>query len=588
METAPFSDPDPGDTHLCTDWQITLASTSEVVWTAPCSSILVHIHLGDGAFVNSYAGRTTLFFATNYVLRVRHRDSSGDPSTEWSGWALRSFRTADDPGPGTSVAWTVRQSGFQIESVATGLTLALNIAFVPNPGNLPTSPYFYVTELYGNIRVVTRDGTVSDYIRGALNYRPSGVFPGTGEQGLTGIVVDPVSGDVFVSMLYESTPGGAKYPKVVRFHSNHGGTVAGSSQTILDMPGETMQQSHQISRLSIGPDGKLYVHMGDGFDTTTAQNLSSFRGKILRVNLDGTPATDNPFYNASDGISARDYVWAYGFRNPFGADWRASDGAYYEAENGPSVDRFAKIVGGRNYLWDGTDTSMHNYAIYNWSPAVAPVNVAFVQSQTFGGSAFPLGKVGHAFVSESGPTYAAGPVSNGKRISELTLDASGNLTAGPTPLIEYTGTGRATVAGLAAGPDGLYFTDLYKDSGSDPTAAGSNVMRVRWVGGGGDFAVTASPTSRKVRRGQQGTYTITVTPSGGFTGGVTLSTSSLPSGVTGAFGPNPVNVTSAAAASSTFTLTASAGAKLGKASFTVIATGQGLSHTVKVSVQIAK
>jgi hypothetical protein len=87
-------------------------------------------------------------------------------------------------------------------------------------------------------------------------------------------------------------------------------------------------------------------------------------------------------------------------------------------------------------------------------------------------------------VSESGPTYAKGPNNRGKRISEVVLDAGGTtLTSGPTNLIHYTGTGRATVSGLAAGPDGLYFTDLYRDLGAtDPSDRGAQVLRIKWVG----------------------------------------------------------------------------------------------------------
>ena len=90
------------------------------------------------------------------------------------------------------------------------------------------------------------------------------------------------------------------------------------------------------------------------------------------MNLDGTPPTDNPFYNASNGITATDYVYAYGLRNPFGGAWRASDSKHYTVENGPSVDRMSQLVAGRNYLYDGSDASMTNFAIYNWSPATAP------------------------------------------------------------------------------------------------------------------------------------------------------------------------------------------------------------------------
>jgi hypothetical protein len=262
-----------------------------------------------------------------------------------------------------------------------------------------------------------------------------------------------------------------------------------SRTVLLNMQPETQGQSHQISNVSIGPDGKLYVHNGDGFTASTAQNLNSFRGKILRMNLDGTVPSDNPFYSTADGITARDYVFAYGFRNPFGGAWRASDGKHYEVENGPSVDRMAQVNRGVNYGWNGSNASMETEAIYNWDPSHAPVNIAFVQQETFAGSRFPLSKMDHAFVSESGPTYAQGAQSQGKRIVEFVLDANGNRIGGPTTLVEYRGTGRSTIVGLAAGPDGLYFTELYEDSGdSGPTAVGARVFRVRYIGhAAGDY-----------------------------------------------------------------------------------------------------
>lgn len=637
METAPFGDPDAGDMHLCTTWEIWTVVPAELVWAANCIGGLerVHTHLGDGIFTGSHVGRKELMFDRDYSLQVRHRDSSGQPGTEWSPWAQRPFRTgppstvfplemediANTPEPqwldelgdpiilpiaveppwmrmespagdlllemrgqsavanlvtnppplaghvnarvrvsaggvagglplpasrllftdghgtdlvaylppiglapgeeayywisangstfigltgqtqpdfstlarGAPVPWAVRQPGFQVEVMASGFQLPVNIAFVPSPGPLPESPLYYVTELYGTIKVVTRGGAVYDYATGLLNFNPTGNFPGSGEQGLTGIVVEPVTGDVMVSLLYDSAVNpGIHYPKVIRFHSTDGGLSAAGVTTMLDMPGESQGQSHQISNLSIGPDGRLYVHMGDGFSSATAQNLNSFRGKILRLNLDGTPAPDNPFYDPADGITARDYVFAYGLRNPFGGAWRAADGAHYEVENGPSVDRLAQIVAGRNYLWNGSDASMANYAIYLWNPATAPVNIAFVQPSTFAGSGFPIEKMDHAFVAESGPTYATGPVSNGKRISEFVLDAAGNRLSGPTPLIEYTGAGKATVVALAAGPDGLYFSDFYKDVDyTSPIERGANILRVRFTGSA-DFTAEAT------------------------------------------------------------------------------------------------
>ena len=389
-----------------------------------------------------------------------------------------------------TIPFIATQAGFVVEQVSTGYRLPVNIAFVTNPGPNPDDPLYFVTELYGSIQVVTRDGTKHEFATGLLDYNPQGPISGSGEQGLTGIAVqrDAVNPEIYhlyVGMLWDngSPAGGAShYPKVERIDSVAGGLSMASRTVLLNMQPETQGQSHQISNISIGPDGKLYVHNGDGFDASTAQNLEQFRGKILRMNLDGTPATDNPFYNASNGITPRDYVYAYGLRNPFGGAWRASDGKHYEVENGPSVDRMAQINAGVNYGWNGSDASMFINAIYNWNPSHAPVNISFVQQQTFNGSQFPAGMLDHAFVSESGPTYATGGQSQGKRIVEFKLNASGALVAGPETLVEYVGEGQSTVVGLAAGPDGLYFTELYEDTGAGgPTGVGARIYRVRYV-----------------------------------------------------------------------------------------------------------
>jgi glucose/arabinose dehydrogenase len=403
----------------------------------------------------------------------------------------------------SDIPWVVVQPGFKIERVATGFQLPVNVVFLPNPGPNPTDLFFYVTELYGSVAAVTRSGTVSTYATNLLNFDPLGAFPGSGEKGTTGIVVEPQSGDLFVGTL-EAQPGITDYhfPKVVRLHSGDGGfTEAEAARTtILDFPTEPLGPSHQISNLSIGPDGKLYVHIGDGLVAPTpAQDMTSVRGKILRVNFDGTTPPDNPFFTTHTGVPlAADYIFALGLRNPFGGAWRAADGAQWEAENGPSVDRLAKVVAGRNYLYDGSDASMKNYAVYNWNPSVAPVNIAFVQPSTFGGSGFPAEHQDHAFVTESGPTYAPGPQALGKRISEFVLGVDGSLVSGPLPLIQYVGAGRATCTALAAGPDGLYFADLYKDFGYvTPVDPGANVFRIFYVGVV-DFSATAPPGSAPV------------------------------------------------------------------------------------------
>jgi hypothetical protein len=168
MEATGFEDPD-GDAHACSDWEIWSIAPSEPVWQASCAAGAerVHIHLGDGEFVNSHAGQTELKFDTDYRLQVRFRDSAGEASP----WSERPFTTARQGPPGEPGRFRGqnRQPGYEVEIVASGLQLPVNVAPVPEPGDRPDDPFLNVTELYGTIQVVTRDGTVSDYANDLLN-----------------------------------------------------------------------------------------------------------------------------------------------------------------------------------------------------------------------------------------------------------------------------------------------------------------------------------------------------------------------------------------------------------------------------------
>ncbi|MBX7106528.1 MAG: PQQ-dependent sugar dehydrogenase, partial [Gemmataceae bacterium] len=500
-----------GHAWQSTEWEIRQVSSGLAVWTtgfiANPPLVLYRVDFADGTFVGALAGQTQLAAGTNYELRVRYRDSNN----ETSGVSVRTFTTAaaTSPVPGAGT-WLVRP-GYVVEPVQTGLRLAVNIAFVPNPGPNPSDPLYYVTELYGSIRVVRRDGTSSMFATGLLDYNPTGPISGVGEQGLTGLAVErdsvnPNVYNLYVSMLWDNgSPAGAPnhYPKVEKMVSTAGGLTLATRTVLLNMQPETQGQSHQISNVSIGPDGKLYVHMGDGFDSSTGLNLDSYRGKVLRMNKDGTPvatgdpAGANPLYNAANGINARDYIFTYGHRNPFGGAWRPGTSQHWIVENGNGVDRMVDLVSGQSYGWSGSDTAITTFSKYNWNPSAAPVNITFVDSTTFGGAGFPTDTYGSAFVSLSGSTYASGVQSRAKSIEQFTdlttLNGSGKLAVAPQTLVKYNGTGRASIVAIATGPDGLYFSDFYEDTGaSGATATGSNIYRVRYVGTAGGAVPTVA------------------------------------------------------------------------------------------------
>jgi len=408
---------------------------------------------------------------------------------------------------GAPVSWVAEQPGYVVEVVSTGYQLPTAISFVPQPQSEPTAPKFYIGELYGKIKVVANNGTVSDFATGLLNYAPDPSFPGSGEMGLADVAIHPQSGEVFASAVYRS--GTNYYGRVYRLPSTDGGrTMTSAPESIFDMFPHRTGPSHQISNISFDSDGNLLVHTGDGFQASVAQTISDPRGKILRMDHSGQPLPSNPYYDISDGIGFSDYVFSLGYRNPFGGEWRSSDQALYVVENGTNAnDRLSRAERGQNYGWNGNDSSMVIGAIHTWVIPVAPVQMTFIQSSVFGGSGFPMSVLDRAYVTESGPTYATGPQANGKRITSFAINAAGQKLTGPDTLVSYQGTGRSTAAAITAGPDGLYFSDLYRETGSNPAAAGANILRIRFVGAA-DFTTSTSTGSPPLRVSFADTSTI--------------------------------------------------------------------------------
>lgn len=349
--------------------------------------------------------------------------------------------------------------GFELELVATGLELPVNIAFVPKPKDDPDAPLLYITELYGQVKVVTNDWTVHKYATGLLNFEPSAEFPGTGESGLTGICVEPETGDLFLSMIYMG--GDEIKGNVVRTSSSNGIKMESTKVIIDDIP--STQRAHQIQAVTIGFDGKLYVNVADGGEWTKAQDVGDLRGKILRMDLDGSIPWDNPYDES--------YVYAKGFRNPFGAAWRKSDQSLYIAGNGPDVDdRIARVRPYENYGWPGT---MRKNSIFWWHHTQAPTALDFMQS-----GQFPPQFNDDLFVALFGASYAEGRGEKGKKIVKIKINEDCTGARSYDDFVVYTGKGAASPCGLAFGPGGLYFTDLHGEKDAEGQRIGGSIFRV--------------------------------------------------------------------------------------------------------------
>ena len=368
-----------------------------------------------------------------------------------------------------SPLWYVRP-GYDVRLVAGGFTYPVNIAFKEHPSDDPDAPFFYVNELHGAIKYVTRRGEVKKYAEGLINHEPIPI-PKSDEIGINGMTTVPDSEDLIVTGAYVDEVSGLLRNRIMRLFSQPGGRTVKRGRFLLDMVNEYTSPSNFIQQVLMGPDGKLYVSVGDGENAPLAMDMTKFGGKVLRMNWDGTACEDNPFYEPNRPRSPRSYVFAYGLRNVFDFDFDPSSGQFFAADNGKVVDRLIHLVSGGGYAWDGRSDGTLVNALYSWSPTVAPVGLAILRHHTLGPNTR-----GRLYLGTYGPPAAVGR-SEGKQILEFELDYDRSMVKRvPIPLIEYAGNRKSTIVGLAEGPDGLYFTDFFGETEADggyATGAGS-------------------------------------------------------------------------------------------------------------------
>lgn len=224
------------------------------------------------------------------------------------------------------------------------------VMLAPVPG---VDGAFYVVEKEGRIRLLEngRPGAVALDIADDVS---SG-----GERGLLGLAVAPDGAHLYLD--YTDRGGDTR---VVEYAIGRGGRIDQSSRRELlrvDQPFE----NHNGGHLEFGPDGMLYIALGDGGSggdpDERAQDLGELLGKILRI--DPLPGNDRPRYavpedNPFNGVEgARAEIWAYGLRNPWRFSFDRGTGTLWIGDVGQSsfeeVDRAPEgSKGGENYGWD--------------------------------------------------------------------------------------------------------------------------------------------------------------------------------------------------------------------------------------------
>jgi len=275
------------------------------------------------------------------------------------------------PDFGYEVSVVDIEDNFKVELV-TEASFASDIDFLPDG-----------TILYSELM----SGNVMSYKNGQKQVYanvPNALTPTEpeGESGILSLVTDPrfeENGWVYVYYTSEGTS------KIGRFKDVNG---KGEDFKII-FDGVPQGKIHNGGELVFGLDDKLYLSTGDATqikgpnaNRKKVQDISSFTGKILRMNRDGSIPDDNPFESS--------YTYVLGFRNMFGFDFH-ENGKIYGADNGVACcDEFNIIEKGRNYGWPEEigylEEEKYDNPVFIWSPKG---RVAPTRTEIYTGDKYP-------------------------------------------------------------------------------------------------------------------------------------------------------------------------------------------------------
>ncbi|HEY4547977.1 MAG TPA: PQQ-dependent sugar dehydrogenase [Pedomonas sp.] len=332
-------------------------------------------------------------------------------------------------------------ANIKVETVAEGLEQPWGLAFLPDGRML-------VTEKAGRLRIVTKDGKLSEPVAGvpAVDDKRQG--------GLLGIAIDPKfaeNGRIYFSY---SEPRGEEGngTTVARAKLVEGGGAPrlDGMKVIFRQQPSFKTNHHFGSRLVFAPDGSLFVTLGDRYrGKEMAQTLDNHLGKLVRINPDGSVPQDNPFVGKE---GAKPEIWSYGHRNIQGAAINPATGKIWTVEHGAKGgDEINIPTPGKNYGWpvithgvdysgekigEGTHKEGMEQPVHFWNPSIATSGMAF-----YTGDLFPQWK---------GDVFVGGLASQ----SLAHVDLEDDKVKGWEPLLTDLGE---RIRDVVQGPDGALY-----------------------------------------------------------------------------------------------------------------------------------
>jgi glucose/arabinose dehydrogenase len=236
-------------------------------------------------------------------------------------------------------------------------------------------PNLYIAEKTGRVKRLGTDETILDL---------SGRITSDGERGLLGLAFSPDGGFLYVD--YTDLSGDTHVTEYA-FVAGRADTTTARDVVFVDQP----FANHNGGNLAFGPDGYLYVALGDGGGggdpLGNGQRLDTLLGKLLRIDPRGPVPADNPFVSTP---GARPEIWAYGLRNPWRFSFDRLTGDLWTADVGQNLWEEVDVQsvssnGGENYGWNrmegnhpydgGTPPPNHTPPVYEYSHATGGCSV---------------------------------------------------------------------------------------------------------------------------------------------------------------------------------------------------------------------
>ena len=196
----------------------------------------------------------------------------------------------------------------------------------------------------------------------------------SGERGLLGIAFDPNFATNHCVYVYYTATTPTIHNRVSRLTANGDVAVAGSETILLELE-NLNATNHNGGAIHFGPDGKLYVAVGENADSSNSQTLDNRLGKMLRINADGTIPADNPFYATATGVNRS--IWAMGLRNPFTFAFQPLPGRMFINDVGETTwEEINEGVAGANYGWPLTEGPTTDVRLRHAAVRLQPCGVA--------------------------------------------------------------------------------------------------------------------------------------------------------------------------------------------------------------------